>query len=382
MDSTTVSFNLLDRDRAPWNCHYRTLDYWRGIAALWVMIFHGFGEPQKGIPPHALSEAIRYVAQFGWLGVPIFFVISGYCIAASVYRAHTKGQISPNQFLLDRATRIFPVYWGAFLFTIVLNLIASPFSSIPFWQSFPKSWQSWIGNILLIQPYINVPYYGIVYWSLVVEVGFYLIVALLLFLAQRYGYKVALLSCLLLSCISFFFPSDFAVQSVVLWKDFFCGILVFTALLGRHNSNVWLRNTSLFALGLFLALGLLSIQPIWDQHVLNAGSLWFTSLFAITLYFIYPIDRQLSCVANLQWLQFSGKISYSLYLLHVPLIIKVVNLSRRLVPPDGLLILLTQILACAVALASGYLFHLKVEKPLNDWRHHRKLNKRRTCSIK
>ena len=72
-----------------WNPQYKTLDHWRGVAALWVMIFHGFGTVYNK-PLHPLVELVKSVAAPGWLGVHLFFVISGYCIAANVYKLILK----------------------------------------------------------------------------------------------------------------------------------------------------------------------------------------------------------------------------------------------------------------------------------------------------
>jgi peptidoglycan/LPS O-acetylase OafA/YrhL len=60
-----------------WNPQYKSLDHWRGIAILWVMIFHGFGTTyDKSL--HPLAESLKAVAAPGWLGVHLFFVISGF----------------------------------------------------------------------------------------------------------------------------------------------------------------------------------------------------------------------------------------------------------------------------------------------------------------
>jgi len=65
-----------------WNPQYRTLDHWRGIAALWVMIFHGFATIYNK-PLNPLVELVKSVAALGWLGVHLFFVISGFVMIVS-----------------------------------------------------------------------------------------------------------------------------------------------------------------------------------------------------------------------------------------------------------------------------------------------------------
>ena len=183
-----------------WNPHYKTLDHWRGFAALWVVLFHGFGSSyDKSL--HPIVEPLKNIAQPGWLGVHIFFVISGYCIAASAYKIIIKNK-TPWDFIKNRFLRLFPVYWLAFFLTIAINLIAAPFNHTGLWNNLPATWQVWLGNIFLIQPYLQVPNYVVVYWSLVVEVAFYLVVSVLLFVATISNNKVAIFIGLILAFAS------------------------------------------------------------------------------------------------------------------------------------------------------------------------------------
>lgn len=363
--SSSLLVKTDSRETASWSPQYQTLDHWRVIAALWVMMFHGFGTLYEKTL-HPTAEVIKRIAQPGWLGVHLFFVISGYCIAASIYRSLNTGQASPGLFLVSRAKRLLPVYWLAFLTALIINLLASPFNSSSLGDNLHGPWQSWVGNLFLIQPYIDVPYYVVVYWSLVVEIGFYLIVSGLLLLNQRTGCKAALSAGLILGLISIFIPSDFGISAIALWSEFLCGVLAFAALLGQHRDNIRLRNASLFILAIFF------ISGSWSQFSLDVSRLWFSALFSLILFFAYPLDRKISNISSLNWLRTTGLMSYSLYLLHVPLQGRVVNLSTRFIAGDSPYMFLVQIVGWAVAIAVSYLFFRTVEKPLNDWRRQKK----------
>jgi peptidoglycan/LPS O-acetylase OafA/YrhL len=66
---------------------YASLDHWRGVAALGVMVFHSFGAVRiAGQSVHPSIQWLKWLSDFGWFGVHLFFVISGYCIAANVCR--------------------------------------------------------------------------------------------------------------------------------------------------------------------------------------------------------------------------------------------------------------------------------------------------------
>src|SRR5438067_695905 len=74
---------------------YLSLDLWRGLACLLLVLYHSaFYVPAPFIPRDpgtwSVGSAAVKAAQLGWVGVPIFFVVSGYCIAASVNSLRRK----------------------------------------------------------------------------------------------------------------------------------------------------------------------------------------------------------------------------------------------------------------------------------------------------
>ena len=219
---------------------YRTLEHWRGIAALGVMVFHGFGGIRiAGLSVHPDFLWLKCLSDFGWFGVHIFFVISGYCIAANAYQLQSQ-QFGAWDFFRVRVLRIYPAYWAACLAAMVANFIASPFNSVPIRENIPSDWWSAVANVLLIEPYAGVDrLLLLVSWSLVYEIGFYAIVAIG-FVLFRLGINIWFL---------FFGAVALAVCGIVgwhhgglyvlkFWPEFMSGGAVFTAL--------WLRARSLF----------------------------------------------------------------------------------------------------------------------------------------
>src|SRR5690349_11307944 len=93
---------MLTPPRAP---RFASLDHWRGVACLFVLIHHAAA---KSVYPGIL-EAIG--ARL-WIGVPVFFVISGYCISAAA-DSHRRRSNSFRSFMYRRVRRIFPPYWAA-----------------------------------------------------------------------------------------------------------------------------------------------------------------------------------------------------------------------------------------------------------------------------
>jgi len=155
--------------------YYWSLDLLRFISAVLVLLFHiaAFGGNIPSWPVGAQEAPFGWLhpfSWFGWVGVQIFFVLSGFIISASAYNSTALG------FLKKRAIRVFPAlwlsaalalvaraFWGEPLEELVLSLLRSAILS-------PKG------------PYID----GIV-WSLVVEAIFYVSIALVVSVAPRFG---------------------------------------------------------------------------------------------------------------------------------------------------------------------------------------------------
>jgi peptidoglycan/LPS O-acetylase OafA/YrhL len=347
-----------------WNPYFKTLDYYRGFAALWVMVFHGLAAYYQ-LPFHPVVKALQAFAQYGHYGVNIFFIISGYCIAASSQKLLSKNG-STLDFLKNRLWRVFPIYWAALVLAIVMNLLAMPFNGTSFSDNFPLSPKYWLGHIFLAQPYLEVDNYVGVYWSLTVEVAFYFTVAILLAVSKKTSQKIALFIGLTLGIISVFVNPGIHITFLSFWSEFVCGFLLFTALWAKHNNKKLYHNLSIF---IILTLGCLGV---WVDLSFHTSKLWFSAIFAICLYFLYDFDKQIDSTPQIQWLKQAGIISYALYLIHVPFQAKIINLGLKFIPSDSLMILPLQMFGWAVAITASYFFYRLVEKPINNWRYQRK----------
>lgn len=144
---------------------YRMLDAWRGVAALWVVLLHVRLETTPA-PLYLFSAG-------GHLGVPMFFVISGYCIAS----AATRSLNSPRpvrHFLTARVRRIYPPYFLASLVAIALSLLLTVMiqhhvvrsSQIVDLDLFHQGWRFYLGALTLTQLPLHTPYVIRVFWSL------------------------------------------------------------------------------------------------------------------------------------------------------------------------------------------------------------------------
>ncbi|NQT13101.1 MAG: acyltransferase, partial [Planctomycetes bacterium] len=284
---------------------YVTLDHWRGVAALAVMVFHGFGAIRgAALEAHFTVAWLQKASGFGWFGVHLFFVISGYCIAANTCRLTASGH-GARSFFKDRLLRVYPVYWAACILAVMVGLAALPFNRGSLAGTVPGSVRALLGNVFLLEPYLRVDPLLLVSWSLVFEVGFYLLVAIGIALRQL-GASLWLLfgAAFILGVVGLAGVHPGPLYVLKFWPEFLCGCSVFLALWMRGRYRLWsvfVAVPPLFALLAFLGLE--------DQHrVVQMGG---AALFAIVLWALHPFDRQLAEWRILRWLANVGVISYS-----------------------------------------------------------------------
>ena len=145
------------------------LDTLRAAAILWVMPYH--------LIQH-LPQPLHLPARFGWMGVDLFFVLSGFLIASQIFRPFLQGRsLSVRDFYVRRAYRILPLFYTVLLLYVF----------VPVWRESPNL-QSWwqfatFTENLLIDYSRNQAFSHA--WSLCVEEHFYLLFPLLTVLLMR-----------------------------------------------------------------------------------------------------------------------------------------------------------------------------------------------------
>lgn len=147
----------------------QALDLLRFIAALAVVFYHYLAQPN---PPYPQLAA---VAQYGYLGVPLFFMISGFVIAASAERR------SPVTFLVSRGARLYPAFWMGVLFTAGVSYALS---------ESPPTLKEILINLTMLNDYLGIKNIDGVYWTLQVELKFYACIFLLMLIKSFDRYSI------------------------------------------------------------------------------------------------------------------------------------------------------------------------------------------------
>jgi peptidoglycan/LPS O-acetylase OafA/YrhL len=339
------------------------LDALRGVAAMCVVLFH-FSHG-KHMP--TLGQALPWLEagfKLGDLGVAIFFVLSGIVMATTMHGV-TMTAGNAVQFLKRRLIRLTPPYYAALALGVALVAIKVRMGEPP---NVDISWRSVLSHLAYAQDFLQHPNIIDVFWTLVIEVQFYIAFALLWCLADRVLVGV----------------DDAKPQaSRREWLAWALALLALPWPLGWIETPVWpggfLPLWYLFMGGVLCAFGIASKRAgaaapaclyatVLVVHGLikpNATSL----TGGLTIVFVLWVSHQptIESVLKGRWLQWLGMVSYSVYLIHLPVMGPLMRLVRRGMG-DGLAADAVGLLAtCVGCLALAALMHRFLETPAIAW---------------
>jgi peptidoglycan/LPS O-acetylase OafA/YrhL len=333
----------------------------RGLAAFWVVLYHLYHGHHIDVLASYVGEILSNLFFIhGNLGVPVFFVLSGFVMAVTTTKK-TFNLTTSLRFLVRRFLRLSPPYYLSIIVSLLVLFTKSqsvaPDTQLP-------SLGSIFAHLLYLQDSLGYPQINVVYWTLTFEIQFYLVFSLLLFLIGRFDSKYIVKQGIIilftlagvlwilnpsfnkeLSHLNFFKYFFF----IKYWYAFSAGLLTgwifsFSKKFTIYSlSYFWIilfygcMTSDLFAIAVALASMLLSIA-IW-QGKMNQWLNW----------------------SGLQWL---GLISYSLYLIHNSVTGVVAFLVRKVLPyglTTDIVVLMVVITTCLVASSLMYKF---VELPV------------------
>jgi peptidoglycan/LPS O-acetylase OafA/YrhL len=314
----------------------QSIDFLRGTAAFAVVLFHAFGYGQLSSTEPFWFHGLRLILSQGYLGVPLFFVISGFCIHQTWARKYSReghAKVSFFPFWRRRLYRLYPPYFIALCFSMSLVVLAyEVHATVPILTLYPDPKIHWIAIDFFIHAGMLHGFHPLLdqlggnppFWTLAREECLYLMYFLLLAVRRVKGIREAILW---VSIVGLAFP--LAMLPIVVFNSGWSRIV----------------NTSAMALWIEWALGMAAVEahygiirlprwcsfgwlvPIWAS-IAKISEFYFSQLspllWGITFFTLLNYCLQLERTQRwpvskvVRWFTGVGIFSYSLYLIHVP----------------------------------------------------------------
>ena len=295
--------------------YFPALDGLRGIAIIAVVIWHYIPSTYGFLP--------------GWAGVDLFFVLSGYLITGRLL--DTKGQ--PRyfaRFYRNRILRIWPLYYAL----VIPFLLLIPYVSAIHAPTMAVYKEHWLSFLLFLQNWTFVRYghtadLTLVHlWSLAVEEQFYLLWPFIILLTTTRGrvrlFITLILVILLTRCLIYGY--QLAGAKAIYYNTFLRidALIAGSLLCQLHRLGIkipksWANTIAATGLLITLAAGILAgVASPFIPFTTTIGYTLLAIVFACTLHLALQPGHPIARLCSLPSLRWVGKISYGLYIIHVP----------------------------------------------------------------
>jgi peptidoglycan/LPS O-acetylase OafA/YrhL len=319
------------------------IDALRGFACVWVLLCHvqGFwldGRPTAAAGPvHWADATVSGFCRIGIAGVDLFIVLSGFCLYWPVVRARRRGdEFKPALFFKRRARRIIPAYYAAVIACAGLAFWLGPGSFV---ARLPRliDVAAYLGFVMTFVPYWLTTVNG-TYWSIALEAQLYVCFPLAVWLSRWYGLRSVVVvavvvtgSWQLVQCTGL--GNRFGISAVAYlyhlparYFEFVAGMVAadFASAPRRGQGRIGLA-AALVALPVALLCAKYEITT-WSEVMYSAWGVVFAGLILFLAelpaeWFTRPTRAGL--------LTRVGIVSYSLYLIHAPILILTTRYVQR-----------------------------------------------------
>jgi peptidoglycan/LPS O-acetylase OafA/YrhL len=309
----------------------KAIDILRAVAVLLVLGRHMDGCPVR-VSPFLHWLTVRWETG-GWVGVDLFFVLSGFLVSGLLFREHQKhGHISVKNFLIRRGFKIYPAFWLLTITTVVVLILR----------------HEYFKPLAVVSEFLFVQNYGPALWnhtwSLAVEEHFYIFLVLFLLALQKIRggenpfrlvpvmFATLAVVCLALRLLTRHVSSEFIDKTQfypthLRMDALFCGVLVsYFYHCHAEKFMAWSRRWrwGLLSTGLLLLLPVFCFELKTTPFIFTCGlTLCYlgSACLLVALLTVSVPDRAIP-----KAFAFVGSHSYSIYLWHMPVAIWVVPL--------------------------------------------------------
>ena len=318
------------------NSRNETVDALRGFAALSVCLFH-FTNGQH----FRATSYLLPVGQYGWLGVEVFFVISGFIVPYAMLRAGYTLSAWPT-FLAKRLVRLEPPY---LMSIIIVLLLAIASTMTPGFRGPPIDWNvaQIAGHLGYLNTLLGLPWLNPVYWSLAIEFQFYILIGLTLPALVAVPVSLRLAAVVGLALLPSALPLASAATIVPALPFFAAGLVTFLLAAQLIRPAAYWATLAALGIALVAARG-------WAEA--SAAIVPAVAMATLRIPRIGPVALL-------------GAISYSLYLLHVPVGGRAINLATR-ISDSAWLEMVAVTIAFGASIAAAAVLHVAVERPSRE----------------
>ncbi len=354
------------------NSRLLSIDALRGIAALGVVLYHAVLQTTNAVPGNLFRwpvEGIKFLSSFGYIGVFLFFVISGFCIHLQWARNRAAGKSQSPRFLAfwkRRVRRLYPPYIIAFCLFLLMAAYSVGINVTHFFV------YDVVMHLLMLHNLDPATCYSIngVFWTLAIEEQLYLAYFLLLFLRRRLGWGPTLLIAAVARLGWFAFSHVVWLSSGIgipvpegalsHWFTWALGAVAVEAWFGLIELPRWCRSVTLASLAIVLASAISTYLPLVPKDTLLHDGAWLLMHPLWGFGFFVVVNRAVSWEHKhnyvrefgastirrglprlVQLMASIGVFSYSLYLTHELVIMQSWRFMTSLPPILNTLLVLT-----------------------------------------
>jgi peptidoglycan/LPS O-acetylase OafA/YrhL len=331
------------------NTRVTEIDLLRFLAALAVVFYHyafrGYAADAMSVMPYPL---LAPVAKYGYLGVELFFMISGFVILM------TAASGSLRSFFISRLVRLYPAFWAACTFTFILTILMGA-------PRYSATVEQYLINMTMLNGFFMVPDIDGAYWTLSIEILFYVLIGIVLLIGRIHQAEKMIALWLIASTAISLYP--IRKLRVLLIPDFAPYFIA-----GAACFLIWSKGPSITRVAIVMvSWGAALSRSIAEMERLekyfNTPMSRYVVVGIVTAFFVVMMLVALKYtgwVGRARWGGI-GALTYPLYLTHHNIGFMVFN---KAYPAINMHILFWGMIVAALSLA--YAVHVFIEKPFSS----------------